>query len=121
MLGNIFDAPATNAATTPAESKPTLAETVQSLAKQLRSWLSAQGAGGDYRIDYHLTADGESQFNIDGDSAAEVKQLLALDSSWMDKLGKLASTMQAKSAQLSRDHTAPSVTIKIDQHEAKVY
>ncbi len=121
MLGNLLDAPVANATTTPSESKPTLAETVQSLAEQLRSWLSEQGAGDDYSIDYHLTADGESQLKINGDSADKVKQLLALNSGWMDKLQQLASTMQAKSAQLSRDYTASSVTIAIDKHDAKAY
>jgi hypothetical protein len=120
MLGNMFDDTATTNVTQ-AESKPTLAETVQSFAEKLRSWLSEQGAGEDFSIDYHLAADGQSQVNVTGDSADEVKQLLASNSTWMDKLRQLASTMQAKSAQLSRDFTAPSITIEIDQHDAKVY
>ena len=119
MLGNILDAPALTA--TPAQSKPTLAESVQSLAEHLRSWLSEHGAGDDYSIDYHCAADGESQLNVTGDSADKVKQLLASDSNWVDKLRQLASTMQAKSAQLSRDYAAPAVTISIDQHDAIAY
>jgi len=120
MLGNVLDAPASTTATA-AESKPTLAETVQSLAEKLRSWLSEQGAGEDFSIDYHLAPDGESQLNVTGDSANNVRQLLATDSSWMEKLRQLASTMQAKSAQLSRDYTSQSVTIEIDPQHANVF
>jgi hypothetical protein len=120
MLGNVFESPAnTNAIA--AESKPTLAETLQSLAQTLRNWLSEQGAGDDFAIDFHLAPDGESQLNLAGEDAHSVQELLAIDSSWLDKLRQLASTMQVKSAQLSRDYTSPSVTIQIDPQRAVAY
>jgi hypothetical protein len=116
MLGTVFESPAnTNAIA--AESKPTLAETLQSLAQTLRNWLSEQGAGDDF----HLAPDGESQLNLAGEDAHSVQELLAIDSSWLDKLRQLASTMQVKSAQLSRDYTSPSVTIQIDPQRAVAY
>lgn len=120
MLGNMIDAPAKSAAASP-EAKPTLGETVQSLAEQLRRWLSEQGAGSDYSIDYHLTADGQSRLDVHGDSADQVNQLLASDPGWAAKLQQLASTLQAQSAQLNRDYMASSVTIAIDQYGAKAY
>jgi hypothetical protein len=119
ILGDMVDGPAST--TIQAESKPTLAETMQSLADKLRIWLSEHGAGDDYSINYHFAADGESQLNVIGDSAAKVEQLLASDPSWMDKLRQIATSMQAKSAQLSREYTSPSVTIEIDQQHANVY
>ena len=120
LLGKAFESPATVAPAT-AESKPSLAETVQSIADKLRTWLREHGAGDDYSIDFHLAPDGESQLNVAGDSANNVKQLLATDSSWLEKLRQLASAMQSKSAQLSRDYTSPSVTIEIDQQRAIAY
>ncbi|MDX1927249.1 MAG: hypothetical protein SFV81_12075 [Pirellulaceae bacterium] len=121
MLGSVFEAPANIPAVTTAEAKPSLAETLQSFAEKLRTWLSERGAGDDFSIDYHLAPDGESQFNVTGGAADNVKQLLASDPSWLDKLKQLASTMQAKSAQLSRDYTSSSVTIEIDPQHANIY
>jgi hypothetical protein len=72
-------------------------------------------------MDYHLTADGESQLNVSGDSANNVKQLLASDPSWMDKLRQLAAAMQAKTAQFSQDYASSSVTIEIDRQNANAY
>lgn len=120
MLGNMLDAP-TSSTTTPTENKPTFAETVQSLAEELRNWLSEHGVGGGYSIDYHLSADGEPKLAIDGDSAGKVEQLLASDSSWLDKLQQLASALQIKSAQLSRDYLASSVTLEIDPQHANAF
>ncbi len=120
VLGNMLDRPeTTNEVET--DSKPTLAETVQSVAEKIRTWLSEQGAGDHYSIDFHLTADGESQLDVTGDSANSVKQLLASDSSWLDKLRQLASTIQTKSAQLSRDYSSQSVSIKIDRERANAF
>ncbi len=120
MMGNVFDA-STGPVPSGVEAKPTLAETLQSLAKELRSWLSEKGVGENYAIDFHLAADGQSEFSVSGDSANEVKQLLATDSRWLDKLGQLALTMQAKSAQLSRDFTSSSVSIEIDPRRANAF
>jgi hypothetical protein len=121
MLGSVFESPANTPAATTAEAKPTLAETLQSFANKLRTWLSERGAGDDFSIDYHLAPDGESQFSVAGEAADNVKQLIASDPSWLEKFKQLASTMQAKSAQLSRDYTSPSVTIEIDPQHANIY
>lgn len=120
MLGNMTNATAAPLVAEP-DLKPTLAETLQSLADKLRNWLSENGVDGEFAIDYHVAADGDSQFNVTGSSADSVKQLLATDSSWLDKLRQLASTMQAKSAQLSRDYASSSVTIEIDPQQANAF
>ena len=121
ILSNMLDDPAAKVSATSTALKPTLAEAMQSLAEQLRVWLTEHGAGDDYSINYYQAADGESQLDVQGASAGEVKQLLAADTDWMAKLQQLASSMQAKSAQLNRDFVPNSVTIEIDQHDAKAF
>ena len=120
MLGNMFDAPAALVSASPTELKPSLADSLTSLAEQMRGWLTEQGVGDDYSINYHQAADGESQLDVQGSAADEVKQLLASDAGWMAKLQQLASLLQSKSAQLNRDFVPNAVTIEIDQHQAKI-
>ncbi len=97
------------------------AESLQAFAGKLRNWLSDHGVGNDFSIDFHLAADGEVQWNASGDSADDVKRMLALEPTWLEQLQKLASAIQIQSAQVSRDYSARAVAIEIDQHSAKAY
>ncbi len=101
--------------------QPTLPESIRKLADQLRKWLEAQGTSSDYSIDFHLAPDGTTQLEVDGEATAEVRQLLASDTSWMAKLRQLASSMQADSANSFQANDISSVTIEIDQADTRIY